>query len=144
MLAPDLYDAIMARLLKIPIVKTLDLEILALSDGYCEARAPRKLIYDGVFESFHGGLLMTIADSCACFAILTRTGAHTRLTTTDMNIRFLAACLSGATAKAKVIKIGRTLCPVVIDLFDDAGKQVAVAQVTYMLLDNNPSLKNGM
>ena len=46
------------------------------------------------------------------------------------------------TAKAKVIKIGRTLCPAAIDLFDDAGRQVAVAQVTYMLLDNNPSLKN--
>lgn len=143
MLSPDLYDAIMARLLKIPIVSTLELKIRALSDGYCETRAPRKLIYDGVFESFHGGLLMTIADSSACFAILTRTGAHTRLTTTDMNIRFLAPCLSSVTAKAKVIKIGRTLCPVAIDLFDDADKRVAVAQVTYMLLDNNPSLRNG-
>jgi len=79
-------------------------------------------------------LLMTIADSTACFAILTRTGPDTRLTTTDMNIRFLAPCLTDVTAQATVIKFGRTLCPVAVDIFDQAGQQVAVAQVTYMLL----------
>jgi uncharacterized protein (TIGR00369 family) len=87
-----------------------------------------------VFESFHGGLLMTIADSTACFAILTRTGPDTKLTTTDMNIRFLAPCLTAVTAKAKVVKFGRTLCPVAVDLYDQQEQHVATAQVTYILL----------
>jgi uncharacterized protein (TIGR00369 family) len=138
-LSADLETAIGARIKKIPIVKTLQLEIVSLSDGYCEAAVPRKLKYDGVFKSFHGGLLMTIADSAACFAILTKTGPEARLTTTDMNIRFLAPCLSDVTAKAKVIKMGRTLVPVSVDLFDSAGKLVAVAQVNYILLDRLPS-----
>jgi uncharacterized protein (TIGR00369 family) len=77
---------------------------------------------------------MTIADSAACFAIFTRTGPSIRLTTTDMNIRFLAPCLTDVTAKATVIKFGKTLCPVSIDLFDMSGKHMAVAQVNYMLL----------
>ncbi len=132
----ELQSALLARIKRIPIVATLGLEIVRFSDGACESRAPRSLKYDGVFESFHGGLLMTIADSTACFAILTRTGPDTRLTTTDMNIRFLAACLTDVTAKAQVIKFGRTLCPVAVDLFDEKGQQVAVAQVTYMLLDH--------
>jgi len=132
----ELQNALLARIKRIPIVATLGLEIVRFSDGYCESRAPRSLKYDGVFESFHGGLLMTIADSTACFAILTRTGPDTRLTTTDMNIRFLAACLTDVTAKAQVIKFGRTLCPVAVDLFDEKGQQVAVAQVTYMLLNH--------
>ena len=127
--------ALLARISRIPIVETLRMEILKFGDGYCEARVPRERKYDGVFESFHGGLLMTIADSTACFAILTRTGADTRLTTTDMNIRFLAPCLTDVTAKARVIKFGRTLCPVAVDLFDAKGQQVAVAQVNYMLLN---------
>jgi len=38
------------------------MEILKFGDGYCEARVPRERKYDGVFESFHGGLLMTIAE----------------------------------------------------------------------------------
>jgi uncharacterized protein (TIGR00369 family) len=132
---PEQESALFARINRIPIVATLGLEIVRFGDGFCEMRMPRSLKHDGVFESFHGGLLMTIADSTACFAILTRTGADTRLTTTDMNIRFLAPCLTDATAKARVIKFGRTLCPVAVDLFDANGQPVAVAQVTYMLLD---------
>jgi len=128
--------ALLARISRIPIVETLRMEILKFGDGYCEARVPRERKYDGVFESFHGGLLMTLADSTACFAILTLTGPDTRLTTTDMNIRFLAPCLTDVTAKARVIKFGRTLCPVAVDLFDAKGQQVAVAQVNYMLLNH--------
>jgi len=58
------------------------------------------------------------------------------LTTTDMNIRFLAPCLSDVTAKARVIKFGRTMCPAAVDLFDDQDNQVAIAQVNYIILEN--------
>jgi uncharacterized protein (TIGR00369 family) len=135
-LTVEIQKEILARINKIPIVDTLQIKVVSLSDGYCETQVPRKPGYDGVFESFHGGLLMTIADSTACFAIFTKTGPGVRLTTTDMNIRFLSPCLSDVTAKAKVIKIGRTLCPVAVDLFDTANRQVAVAQVGYMLLNS--------
>lgn len=135
-LSKEMKKALLQRIQKIPIVDTLQMQIMAFSDGYCAARVPRKQAYDGVFESFHGGLLMTLADSTACFAILTRTGPETRLTTTDMNIRFLAPCFTDVTAKATVIKFGRTLCPVSVTLFDAAQTPVAVAQVCYMLLDD--------
>jgi uncharacterized protein (TIGR00369 family) len=134
MLSSDLKEAILKRIMRIPIVETLQMKILSLSDGYCETMAPRKLSYDGVFESFHGGLLMTLADSTACFAIFTKTGPDVNLTTTDMSIRFLAPCLTDAFARAEVIKIGRTLCPVSVNLYDAHHRHVAVAQVTYMLL----------
>ena len=135
MLPADVSKAILDRITRIPIFNTLQMRVDAFADGCCVLTVPRKKRYDGVFESFHGGLLMTVADSAACFAILTRTGPETRLTTTDMNIRFLAPCLSDLTARADVIKIGRTMCPVSVDLFDAGGKRVAVAQVNYMRLD---------
>jgi uncharacterized protein (TIGR00369 family) len=143
MLSSDMKEAILKRIMRIPIVDTLQMKIISLSDGCCEAMAPRKLGYDGVFESFHGGLLMTLADSTACFAIFTKTGPDVRLTTTDMSIRFLAPCLSDAFAKAEVIKVGRTLCPVTVNLYDSRNKQVALAQVTYMFLNskNNRGLE---
>jgi uncharacterized protein (TIGR00369 family) len=135
MLGGKLRQAILDRIRKIPIVDTLQLEVVALSEGYSEVKVPRKPGYDGIFESFHGGLLMTIADSAACFAIFTRSGPQIRLTTTDMNIRFLAPCLSDVTARARLIKFGRTLCPVAVELFDINEQMVAVAQVNYMLLN---------
>lgn len=137
MLSSDMKEAILRRVMRIPIVETLQMKIISFSDGYCETMAPRKPGYDGVFESFHGGLLMTLADSTACFAIFTKTGPDVRLTTTDMNIRFLAPCLTDAFAKAEVIKMGRTLCPVAVNLFDAQNKHVAIAQVNYMLLSNS-------
>jgi len=135
LIGSELHQAILDRINRIPIVETLDLRIVSLDEGVCQAQVPRKKRYDGVFRSFHGGLLMTIADSTACFAIFTKTGPDVKLTTTDMNIRFLAPCLTDVTAVARVIKAGRTLCPVAIDLFDADAQLVAVAQVNYILLN---------
>ena len=126
--------AILKRIGEIPIFHTLRFRVDELGEGSCRATVPYDPKYDGVFESFHGGLLMTIADSVACFAVMTRTGPDAPMTTTDMNIRFLAACRSDVTAHARLIKFGRTLCPVAVELFDAAGVMVAVAQVTYLRL----------
>jgi len=135
-LTPELKSDIHAEINKIPMVDTLGIQIVSLLDGYCETKVQRKLSYDGVFKSFHGGLLMTIADSTACFAIFTKTGPFVKLTTTDMNIRFLAPCLTDVTAKARIIKLGRTLCPVSVDLYDENKKRVAVAQVNYIFIES--------
>jgi uncharacterized protein (TIGR00369 family) len=126
--------ALLERVRRIPIVDTLRIRIESFEEGTCRAVVPYERRYDGIFECFHGGLLMTVADSIACFAIMTRTDAEEKLTTTDMNIRFLAPCRTDVTALARVIKFGRTLCPVAVDLFDAEGTQVAVAQVTYIRL----------
>ncbi len=128
------YAALLERIRRIPIFGTLRFRIDTFGDGLCRATVPYDQRFDGVFESFHGGILMTVADSIACFAIMTRTGPDERMTTTDMNIRFLAPCRSDLTAEARVIKLGRTLCPVAVDLWDAQGTQVAVAQVNYIRL----------
>ena len=133
--------AILDRVQRIPIFHTLRMRVDELGEGFCRATVPYDRKFDGVFESFHGGLLMTVADSVACFAVMTMTGPDEPMTTTDMNIRFLAPCRSDLTAEARVIKLGRTLCPLAIDLFDAAGVRVAVAQVNYMRLGLRASSK---
>ena len=127
-------DRLFERVYKIPIMETMKLEVIDLKAGYCEMRAPRKKMYDGIYDSFHGGLLMTVADSAAAFALMTLTGPDVKMTTTDMNIRFLAPCLTDLTVRAKVIKFGRTLSPMAVDLYDESEKHVAVAQVNYFVL----------
>jgi uncharacterized protein (TIGR00369 family) len=126
---------VLERINKIPIVGTLGFEFIEMDNGICEAIVKHNKKYDGIFESFHGGLLMTVADSISAFALLTLTGADAAITTTDMNIRFLVACRSDVRAVAKVIKHGRTLAPVAVDLFDMNNVHVAVAQVNYMILN---------
>lgn len=126
---------VLARIKKIPIVDTLGFEFFEMDNGICEAIVKHQKQYDGIYESFHGGLLMTVADSISAFALLTLTGADAKITTTDMNIRFLAACRTDVRAIAKVIKHGRTLAPVAVDLYDMNNTHVAVAQVNYIILN---------
>lgn len=130
----DKLAQIRARLAAIPISSLLHLRLDAAGEGTARMSAGYDRAYDGIFESFHGGLLMTLADTAACMALLTLLEGEPRVTTTDMNIRFLAACRSDATAEARVIKVGRTLCPIAVDIRDAKGTLVAVAQVTYMRL----------
>lgn len=130
----DLAQRILDRVQKIPIFDKIGLKVEELSPGVCVATARHDEEYDGIFESFHGGLLMTVADTIACFAIMTHTGPDELMATTDMNIRFLAPCLTDVRAVAKVIKLGRTLCPVQVELFDMNERQVAIAQVNYIRL----------
>jgi len=125
--------------LRIPLVRTLHYRLLELKPGEAAVTAPYTPDHDGIFHSFHGGLLMTLADTTACAAILALTGSDQVMTTTDMNIRFLAPCNSDATARARVIKFGRTIVPIHVDLFDANGKHVALAQVTYMRLEKMPA-----
>jgi uncharacterized protein (TIGR00369 family) len=138
-LAPEHADAVRDKLYSIPIADTLHLQLDALQEGQATITMPHGgRAFHGIFESLHGGLLMTLADTCACVAILTMAGPDAVITTTDMNIRFLAPCLSDATAEAKVIKFGRSLVPVNVSLRDTGGREVAVAQVTYMRLEKMP------
>jgi uncharacterized protein (TIGR00369 family) len=133
-LEQEFRDRIFDRVNKIPIMSTMKLEVINLKAGYCELKAPQQKMYDGIYDSFHGGLLMTVADSAAAFALMTLTGPEAKMTTTDMNIRFLAPCLTDLIVRAKVIKFGRTLSPMAIDLYDENEKYVAVAQVNYFVL----------
>ncbi len=118
----------------IPLVKSLKIQLDGLAPGECRMSMVRDGLLDGIFVSLHGGILMALADTAACFAIQTLIGVEDTLTTTDMNIRFLAPALDKVVAKATVIKPGRTLCPCEISLSDANGKLLAVAQVTYMRL----------
>ncbi len=123
---------------RIPVYATMGMAVTRWGDGELTATVPRPAAFDGVFESFHGGMLLTAADSLACACIMTVTGPDQVMTTTDMNIRFLRPCLTGVRVECRLIKRGRTMCLVQADLFDDAGAHVAVAQVNYMLLPDMP------
>jgi len=48
--------AMTKRIFDVPMMHTLDLEVLRLDEGECEAKVKRKKEWDGIFETFHGGM----------------------------------------------------------------------------------------
>ncbi|MFN8229447.1 MAG: PaaI family thioesterase [Bacteroidia bacterium] len=130
----ELESQIKEKLIKIPAFKTLGVIIESIFEKECVAIVPHNKAYDGIFNSYHGGMLMTAADTIAAVAVMSVTGVNHTFATTDMNIRFLAPCLTDVRVKAKVIKPGKLICPVAVDLYDMNDKLVAVAQVSYVIL----------
>jgi uncharacterized protein (TIGR00369 family) len=129
-------NSMLERINSVPITETLKMQILRLDRGECEAFIPRDTMWDGIFQTFHGGILATIADSITCWAILTKIGSDRKVATTDFNIRFLRPCKTDVRCIAKVIKSGRTLSLAEAEIYDIDDKLVAVSQVNYISLES--------
>ena len=56
-----------------------------------------------------------------------------------MDIAFYGDSKSGIVAHARVLKVGRSLCPIVVDLVDEKERMVAHAGMTYMRLGREES-----
>lgn len=127
-------EAIVSRIKKIPITDALKLRMGALERGTCTLEMDRDLRYNGIFDSIHGGILATLADSAAAFAILTLAGAKARITTIEMNTRFLRPALGRVVAKARVLKAGKSLAFCSVEIVDERGELLVDSTVTYMIL----------
>ncbi len=138
MILPELKEGLHQCLETVPILKTLGFRSLECDVGFVRVVVPRNDRHNGLHPTFHGGIMTTVADCGAWLAIATKLGADNRLTTSDIHVRFLAPCFTDVTAEARVIKFGRTLCPVDVKLFDTNGALVATAQVTYFRLATAP------
>ncbi|MCH8146847.1 MAG: hypothetical protein IH987_02500, partial [Planctomycetes bacterium] len=55
MLNPEIQQAILERINRIPIVETLKMRFDEFDLGLCKTTVPYERKYDGVFESMHGG-----------------------------------------------------------------------------------------
>src|SRR5262245_20200182 len=139
-LSPDERRRIEARFAAIPLARTFGVRLTRLERGACDLELDNRRDLDGIFESLHGGILATLADSAVAFAMLTHSGADARITTIEFNIRFLAPCRETVVAKSRVLKAGATLLTGQVDLVGKAsGTLFAICGVTYLRLRPGPS-----
>ena len=96
------------------------------------ALRPELLNNEGVL---HGGVTATLADSAVGIAIGNYFAGARSATTVEMKINYLRPVAGGKiVARARLLRVGQTLCVGRVDLFDARRRQVAAALVTYMLL----------
>jgi len=83
----------------------------------------------------HGGVVASLIDSAAAFAILPLLKDDERTTTVDLTISYLRPLVSGVTsATARVVREGGRIVVVSADLFDESGNLAATALSTYIKL----------
>jgi uncharacterized protein (TIGR00369 family) len=81
----------------------------------------------------HGGAIASLIDTASAFAVLTQIDLEERVTTTDLTIHYLRPAISGRiVATARVVRGGRRLFILSVDVLDDAGALIATALTTYI------------
>jgi uncharacterized protein (TIGR00369 family) len=84
----------------------------------------------------HGGVLTGLADSAMGLTMGGQLGPGRTGTNTDLSIRFLRPTTGGRlTATARVVRRGRRTMVLEADVTDAAGKLVARASSTFLLMD---------
>ncbi len=90
-----------------------------------------EFVSDPVVRYTHGGILATLIDLAADYAIAARIGRG--VPTIDMRVDFHKAAMPGAlTARARVIKLGGTLATAEAQVFDEAGALIASGRGVYL------------
>ena len=86
----------------------------------------------------HGGVLIGLADSAMGMTMCALLGPGQAGTNTDLQVRFLRPTTAGRlTASARVVRRGRRTAVLECDVTDGAGKLVARASSTFLLLDES-------
>ena len=83
----------------------------------------------------HGGAVASLIDTAAAFAVLTRLDLNERVTTTDLTIHYLRPTSSGRlTARARIVRGGRRLFVLSVEVTNDHQILVATAVTSYIKL----------
>lgn len=90
-----------------------------------------------IHGTLHGGVTATLADVAGGFSSMARYGIHQKMTTVDIKINYLAPITGKrAVARGRIIRAGKTLCVIQVEVRGDRGPVAAVAIVTYMMLQD--------
>ena len=83
----------------------------------------------------HGGVVASLIDTASAFAVLTKIELDERVTTTDLTIHYLRPIKSGRmTATARIVRGGRRLFVLTVDVTNYSEALVATAVTTYIKL----------
>ena len=124
----------------VPYWRMLGIEVESAEEpGHVSLRLPmRPELGTRRAEVMHGGVIASLIDAAAgaVTATLRREGDETwgGQATTDINVTFLNAAATDVTATGHVLRSGRTIAFVQVDVADAAGRPIAVGRATYAII----------
>lgn len=83
----------------------------------------------------HGGALASLADTASAFAVLSTLEPGEQTVTVDLTLHYLRPATDGKlTAHARVLRAGRRVATVSVEILNDSGALVLTALTTYLKL----------
>ncbi len=122
-----------ARMRRAPFNQWMDFRVLALEEGAIEIGLTWRddMMGNPIARIAHGGVLATLIDVTADFAIAAKLGRPTP--TIDLRIDYHRPAAPGdLRARAQVIRLGGTMAVAEAEVFDVEGRLVASGRGTYL------------
>ena len=83
----------------------------------------------------HGGVIASLVDTAAAFALLTLLEDDQTSTTLDLTIHYLRPLLKGrATAQARVLRAGRRIVVITVDVLNETQTVISTALTSFLKL----------
>jgi uncharacterized protein (TIGR00369 family) len=119
----------------VPYAKFLGLELGEMKPGEASIHLA---VRDALRQNqgvVHGGAVASLIDTASAFAVVTQLKPDERVTTTDLTIHYLRPVTAGRlTATARIVRAGRRLFVLSVEVIDDQQKLIATAVTTYIKL----------
>ena len=132
------WDRIHEAFASVPYAKLIGLELGEMKPGEATLHLD---IRDELKQNqgvVHGGAVASLIDTAAAFAVVTLLEPGERVTTTDLTIHYLRPITSGhLTATARIVRGGRRLFVLAVQVTNDDEVLVATAVTGYIKLQNN-------
>jgi uncharacterized protein (TIGR00369 family) len=115
-----------------PFHRFLGIEARKTGEGTAEVRLPfrEELRRQEGLDMFHGGVISALADIAGDFAVATVIGGA--VPTIDLRLDYLRPAQPGTLiARAKALKVGRTVAVADVEIYDQSERLVAVARGAY-------------
>jgi uncharacterized protein (TIGR00369 family) len=134
-LTPDEEGRIREAFKHVPFAHLLGIELGEMRRGaatlYLEVRDELRQ-NNGVV---HGGVLASLMDTAAAFALLTLLESNQTSTTVDLTVHYLRPLFKGrATAEARVLRAGRRIITTRVDVLDETKTLAATALTSFIRL----------
>jgi uncharacterized protein (TIGR00369 family) len=135
----ELDDLRMARIREafasVPFAKLLGLELGEMKSGEASLHLNMRDELKQNQGVAHGGVVASLIDTAAAFAVVTRLESGERVTTTDLTIHYLRPITSGRlTATARIVRGGRRLFVLSVEVTNNHQVLVATAVTSYLKL----------
>ena len=92
-------------------------------------------------NAIHGGVLATLVDTSASFAVIVRTGQS--IVTIDLRVDYHRPGIAGEfLAEARLVRLGRTVATADTRISDETGTLIASGRAVFMHMPHAPSSDN--
>jgi len=115
--------------------KLIGIELDEVTRGLVKMHLDARDDLKQVNDALHGGSVASLIDTAAAFAVITLLEPEQSATTSDLTIHYLRPLTTGrVTAEARVLRSGRRLLVVAVEVFGGSQSLAATAVTTYIRL----------